>query len=248
MKAASLLTLFVLSALAAAPPAAAQKVVASTSWTAAFARAAGAGDVSVIAPMDLKHPPEYEIKPSDLDAVAGAALVVYAGYEKFAQRLAETSKGSSRPTLVIATDNAPGVIKAQARRIAEALGTVPLYERWAASFDTFAAGTRSRVQQAYPDRRAVVQAFQRQYVEWLGFEVVGVFGPEEPSPAVVLQLVQKKPALVIDNYHNPSGRAIAESLKVPYVALVNFPGKDGSRTFEDVYELNAKAFVSAAGR
>jgi zinc transport system substrate-binding protein len=248
MRAASLLALIVLSALAAAPPAGAQKVVASTSWTGAFARAAGAAEVTVIAPLDLKHPPEYEIKPSDLDAVAGAALVVYAGYEKFAQRLAETTRGSSRPTLVIATDNAPDVIKAQARRIAEAIGTVPAYERWAQGFDAFAAGIRSRVQQAYPDRRAVVQTFQRKYVEWLGFEVVGVFGPEEPSPAVMLQLMQKKPALVIDNYHNPSGRAVAESLKVPYVALVNFPGKDGSRTVEDVYELNARSFVAAAGR
>jgi hypothetical protein len=66
--------------------------------------------------MELKHPPEYEIKPSDLDAVSGASLVVYGGYEKFAKRLAETSGGAGVYEMKIFTDNVPAVLKAEAKR------------------------------------------------------------------------------------------------------------------------------------
>ena len=81
----SFLTVGSLALLVAALPAqnaAPFRVVASTSWTAAFARAAGATDIVTIAPMELRHPPEYEIKPSDLAAVAAARFLVHSGYER----------------------------------------------------------------------------------------------------------------------------------------------------------------------
>lgn len=223
-------------------------VVASTSWTAAMARAAGAEDVRVIAPLELKHPPEYEIKPSDLEAVKDASLVVYAGYEKFAKRLVETSGSRGTAELKLFTDNVPEAFKAQAKLVAEKLGTLPAYERWAAGFDAYTLAARARIQAAHPDKRAVVHKMLKTYAEWLGFEVVGTFGPGEPSPAVVLELVRLKPALVIDNYHNPSGKPIAESLKAPLAELINFPGKDGTKTIEDVFAYNERQFLRAAER
>ena len=131
---------------------------------------------------------------------------------------------------------------------AEALGTTEAWKQWAGGFDAFAEQERRQVQAAWPDRRAVVQKMQRSFAEWLGFEVVGEFGPAEPSPALVLELIRTRPAVVIDNYHNPSGRAIAESLKVPYAALINFPGKDGTRSIEDLYGHNVALLVAAAAR
>ena len=244
----TVLALALSSALFVPSHLAAQRVVASTSWTAAFARAAGATEITIIAPAELQHPPEYDIKPSDLEAVRNASLVVYAGYEKFARRLAETSAGGGTKTLQVFTDNAPAAVKEQARRIAEALGTMEAWKQWAGGFDAVAEQARLQVQTAWPDRRAVVQKMQRSFAEWLGFEVVGEFGPAEPSPALVLELIRTRPAVVIDNYHNPSGRAIAESLKVPYTTLINFPGKDGTRSIEDLYRYNAGALVAAAAR
>lgn len=224
------------------------RVVASTSWTAALARAAGAAQIVTIAPLELRHPPEYEIKPSDLKAVRGAALVVYGGYERFAKRLAETAGGDGVRTLEVYTDNIPSVIKAESRKIAEALGTLAAWEAWARSFDELTETLRRKVLEAYPDRRAVVQLYQKTAAEWMGFEVAGTFGPGEPSPSVVLELVRLSPAVVIDNYHNPSGKPVAESLGAPYAELINFPGKDGTVTLEDVYRYNAEAFLSAAKR
>jgi zinc transport system substrate-binding protein/iron/zinc/copper transport system substrate-binding protein len=51
--------------------------------------------------------------------------------------------------------------------------------------------------------------------------------------------------MVIDNYHNPAGKALAESLGVKYCLLINFPGKDGSVSLEDVYLHNEAALLGA---
>lgn len=218
-------------------------VVASTSWVQAYAVAAGAKHVLTIAPFELQHPPEYEIKPSDLEAVKDASLIVYSGYEKFAKKLAETAGSKDVKIIAVLTDNVPSTIIAESKKIAEALGTTGEYTTWAASFDEFTKAMRSRTLAALPDKRVVVQAYLKTFADWLGLDVVGTFGPGEPSPAVVLDLVRKKPAMVIDNYHNPGGKPIAESLGVPYVVLINFPGKGGTRMIEDVFSFNEKALT-----
>ncbi len=222
------------------------RVIASTSWTAAMARAAGATDITTIAPFDLQHPPEYELKPSDLLAVSGAKFLVYSGYERFAKRLAETASTDGLTVASVYTDNIPETFKREAKKLAELFGTMPAYEAWAASFDFMTEGMRARVPAAYPVKRVVVHQYLKTYAQWLGFEVVGVFGPGESSPAHLLELVKASPALVIDNYHNPSGKSIAEALSIPQVTLINFPGKDGTKTIEDVFAYNERSFLAAA--
>ena len=224
------------------------RVVASTSWIAAFARAAGATDVVTIAPLELRHPPEYELKPSDLMAVHGARFLLYSGYERFAARLAETAGAEGLEVIQVYTDNLPSKFKEEARKLALRFGTMASYEAWERSFDLQAAAMRSAVAAAYPDRRAAVHKYLRTFAEWLGFEVVGTFGPGEPAPAVLLELSRTKPALVIDNYHNPSGKAVARATGAPIVELINFPGKDGTLTIEDVFARNERALLESAPR
>lgn len=240
-----LLLLLALSWPTSAALAEGPRVVASTAWTAALARAAGATDITVIAPLELQHPPEYEIKPSDLEKVAGADLVVYAGYEKFAPRLVEAA-GSEAPVLRVTTDNAPAAFKEQAGLIAAALGTEDAYAQWVPGFDAAVEQAQGEVQRAWSQRKAVVQAMLKTYAEALGFEVVGVFGPAEPSPAAIAELARAGAALVIDNEHNPTGKPIADTARLPYARCINFPGKDGTVTVEDVYRWNASALVTAA--
>ncbi len=78
-------------------------VVASTSLTGAIARAATAREVRVLAPSEMRHPPEYDLKPSDLLKFEGADVVVYAGYEKMVPKLLETSR--NRNILAIRIEN-----------------------------------------------------------------------------------------------------------------------------------------------
>jgi len=224
------------------------RVIASTSWTAAFARAAGATDILTIAPFELQHPPEYELKPSDLKAVAGARFLVYSGYERFATRLAETAGTEGLTIAQVYTDNIPDTFKIEARKLAVLFGTLPAYEKWAASFDATTAAMKARVASAFPNKRVVAHKYLRTYAEWLGFKVVGVFGPGESSPALLLDLVKARPVLVIDNYHNPSGKSVAEALRIPLVTLINLPGKDGTKTIEDVFSYNEQAFLAVPGK
>ncbi len=86
------------------------RVIASTSWVAAIARAAGATDIVTIAPFDLQHPPEHELKPSDLMKVSGAKFLVYSGYERFAKRLAETADTDGNTVAKVYTDNIPSTL------------------------------------------------------------------------------------------------------------------------------------------
>jgi zinc transport system substrate-binding protein/iron/zinc/copper transport system substrate-binding protein len=177
-----------------------------------------------------------------------AGLLVYAGYEKFAQRILEASGDEGAKALKIDTDNRPETLIASSRKVAERLGTVAAQEAWAKSFSAYAEASRARVRKALGARRVAVQAQLKSWMEWMGFAVVGTFGPGEPSPAQMLELIKAKPELVIDNYHGPSGQALAESLKVPYALLINFPGKDGTESLEEVYAYDEKALLGAAGR
>jgi zinc transport system substrate-binding protein/iron/zinc/copper transport system substrate-binding protein len=62
-----------------------------------------------------------------------------------------------------------------------------------------------------------------------------------------LKLVALKPAVIIDNWHNVSGKSLAESLPgSAYAELINFPGRDGSATIEGVFSYNEKRFLEAS--
>ena len=58
-------------------------ILATNSWTAAFAKMAGVDSAGMIiqqlAPADMEHPPEYELKPSDVKIIRDADLLIYAG-------------------------------------------------------------------------------------------------------------------------------------------------------------------------
>jgi hypothetical protein len=223
-------------------------VAASTSWVAAIAEAAGARDVRVLAPVELRHPPEYELRPSDLAAVRRADIILYAGWETFAARLAETAGGAGLQLVRVQAANTPEALKAEAGRLARILGTEDRFEAWQKTFDPLAEELRQRVLAAWPGGRAVAEEAFTGFAAWLGLEVLGEYGPAEPSPALILNLVQTEPALVIDNYHAPSGWPVAEAARAAYVELINFPGKDGTKTIEDVFRYNAGVLVRAAAK
>ncbi|GHV23705.1 hypothetical protein FACS189494_11840 [Spirochaetia bacterium] len=223
-----------------------KKIVASTSWVAAIARAAGAERITILAPSELKHPPEYELKPSDLRAASKADIILYASWEMFAKKLAETAGSAGVQIINVYTTNDPVKIKEEARRLASIFGTTEREAAWEKEFDTLTAKLRTEIQAAYPNKRAAVNRMQLPFATWAGFTVAGEYGPAEPSPAVIVDLVGLKPNLVIDNYHGPSGIPIAEAAKVPYSELINFPGKDGTVTLEDVFKYNAAVLIKAA--
>jgi ABC-type Zn uptake system ZnuABC Zn-binding protein ZnuA len=100
-------------------------VLASTFWVAAIAKAAGAENVRILAPLDLRHPPEYELKPSDLAAASKADIIIYAGWEQFTKKLADTAGSAGIQTITGTTSNAPAEFRVEAAKAP--YGDVQLY-------------------------------------------------------------------------------------------------------------------------
>ncbi len=216
-----------------------QSVIASTSWTGAFAQLAGADDIRVLAPFDMTHPPEYELRPSDLRAVARADYVVYAGYETMVERLLATTGDSEAETIQIATLHSERVLQASVGAIASALGTQAIAERRLARLFSILEQWRSEVREYELDHdRVIVHFHQRALAEDLGMNVVGVFGPAPLEARQIDELSRLDPVLIIDNGHNPIAAPLLETTDARVTTWYNFPGIQGSRTLFDIFELN----------
>ncbi|MFZ5647000.1 MAG: metal ABC transporter solute-binding protein, Zn/Mn family [Bacillota bacterium] len=215
-------------------------VVASTSWTALMAKAAGAGNVAVLAPAELKHPPEYDFRPSDVDRLKDVKLIVYAGYEPFMKKMLQATQTPEDKVMQVVTVNTPENLAKQTRLLAEKLGTTEAQKAWEAEFDKAVSAIREgAAKQNVAGKRVLVQKHQSPFVKWLGYQVVAEFGPEELSPAKMGELAALKPDLIIDNFHNPQGQGIADMAKCPRVELRNFPAPD-HKSLQDLLTDNAR--------
>jgi len=237
----ALLILLFLPCQAAASPV----VVAATGWAAAFARAAGAEDVLVIAPENLQHPPDYDPKPSDLMRLRDADFIVLGGFEGFAQRLRDSAGGKAR-MVEVRLHNSPEVIREEVLRLGEMFGTRDRAEAFLKDFERECDALRTEVRQAFKDsgRRAVAQKFMAMWADFAGLELLGTYGPGVLQPGDLLRLSTLKPDLVLDNAHMPAGEPVAEAAGAGRVSLINFPrpGQD----LADVFRTNARALMDAA--
>lgn len=218
------------------------KVVASTSWVGAIATAAGASDVDVLAPLDLRHPPEYDFKPGDVKRAIDCNYIVHAGYEAFIKKIVATAGIPDSKVLLVFTDNLPDVLKAETRKLATVFGTLDKQKQWERSLDKAVAEIFDRAaDKKLAGKRVVVHKFLAKYAEFMGFKVVGTFGGgEELTPVKMAELISLKPDMIIDNWHNPMGVGIADATRVHRAILINFPGHGGTSTIIDVLKYNAK--------
>lgn len=202
-------------------------VVATTTWEGALAKAAGAEDVQVIVPQSVQHAPDYDPKPSDLAAVAGADYVLYAPFEPYAAKIKEAA-GSDAELVEVALDNDADKAKAEVARLGELFGTQDAAERWTTSFDTEYATLQKGLKAKWPDGRrptVVAQVFATWAARMAGADVAGTFGPEAVTARQLSDLSKKKPWLVVDNAHMTTGTVLPDS-GAEQVEIVNYPGTD----------------------
>ncbi|NLN19240.1 MAG: ABC transporter substrate-binding protein [Firmicutes bacterium] len=218
------------------------QVVASTSWVGAIAEAAGAGAVKVLAPLELRHPPEYDFKPSDVQRALNADYVIYAGYEQFIAKLQAAVVLPQHKLIQVMTTNIPTTLKEETRKLADLFGTQQQQQTWEKEYDAVASKVLAMAaEKGLVGQRAVVHVFLTEFAEWLGLEVVGTFGGgEEVTPVKMADLVRLNPDIVVDNWHNEQGSGIAMAADVPRAVLINFPGHGGTRSLIDVLIYNAR--------
>lgn len=222
------------------------KVVATTEWTAAFCRAAGLDNVRVLAPAALQHPPDYELKPSDIPALMEADLIVFGGYEGMMERIHSHIAGSDTQMLQITTAYAPPVMEASIRDIAEITGTETEAEANIELIrNAFSEARRLTAEAGLNGLPAVVHKFHVPFARGVGLKVVKEFGPAPPGPRLIVDAAESGALLILDNRHNPIAAPIREILEdAGAVELINFPGAGGTRTLAEVILYNARVLTS----
>lgn len=221
------------------------KVVASTSWVAAIAKMAGATDITVIAPSNLQHPPDYDPKASDLAAVAEADFIFLAGFEGFAARLKEAA-GSTAKVETVATEYFPEALAKEVERLAQVMGLeATTAEHNASHFAEHWTAESTRVKEALLGKSPIVvgHMYVGAWAALAGLEMKGTFGPKPLTPSEIVTLSKLKPTVILENKHMPVGSGLAEAAGAVSIDMVNFPGDDLG--LNAVVTKNADALIAS---
>lgn len=216
--------LFTASLLAAALWAAPKKVVASTSWAAAFADIAGADEVESIAPVNLRHPPEYEITVSDVQKISESEIFIFAGFERMMKTLG-TKVPNKGVSVQIVLDNSLATVKESTLKIAQELGTEDIQKARYAEYEKLVKdGQKKALKKKLNKKKVLCNKNQTYLAKELGLEIAAVFGPGPVSAEELLEAKKAGYDLIIDNIHNPTGKPVTEILpKAKYIEWRNFP-------------------------
>lgn len=216
--------LFAAALLASALWAAPKKVVASTSWAAAFADIAGADEVESIAPVNLRHPPEYEITVSDVQKISDSEVFVFAGFERMMKTLG-TKVPNKGVSVQIVLDNSLATVKESTLKIAQELGTEDIQKVRYAEYEKLVKGGQKKALKKKLNKKKVLCNKNQTYLaKELGLEIAAVFGPGPVSAEELLEAKKAGYDLIIDNIHNPTGKPVTEILpKAKYIEWRNFP-------------------------
>jgi len=216
-----------------------EPIVASTSWTAAYALAAGAEQVAILAPVSMLHPSEYEMKLSDLNLIRDSEYIVYAGYELMVKQMVQGLAEEKKKLLQIETGYRLHQIRNSVLFLAAQFGTLDQARRNLDQIETTFQQAKNQLSeygcQSLP---VLVHHHQVGFAEEIGLNVVGTFGPNPPEAYEIINLLEKKPRLIIDNYHNPVGESLEKSGGIKRVLWINFPGPNHTRTLDEVILSN----------
>lgn len=198
-------------------------VVASTSWTAAFADLAGIDNVEAIAPASLQHPPEYEITIGDIEKIQNSDVFIYAGFERMMKTIGSSIENVTMQQ--IQCDNSIATVTSSAMTIAELMGTQTICnERLLNYINTIYDGKTKLQDLGLSGAKVLCNKNQIYLAKELGLEVVRTFGPSPVTSEDIEFASSNDFDFIIDNVHNPVGQPLAEvSPNAKYIVWRNFP-------------------------
>lgn len=215
-------------------------IIASTSWVASIVEASGAKNVVTLAPITLKHPPEYDFSPNDIMKATDADLLFWAGYEGFMKKLVSVANIDQKKIERVNTGNSPELLRENVTRISALLSTQSEANKWLTELDTLFATLKEHVSSLSEDeKRVVVQFHQIPFIESLGYTIVATFGPKDITMSDVKEIENLTFSTIIDNYHSPGGAAFNKEGR-EYVELLNFPGPYSTNSILSVIRHNSK--------
>jgi zinc transport system substrate-binding protein len=215
-------------------------------------------------------PGHYDIKHSDIVALANCRALFIHDYQANFQNVQEAIEAAENPIPIIVAINVTGnwmVPQVQAEavsKIAQHLGWIDMenaayYQERAAdraqAILAYGEDVKERLLEArVEDVKVICADMQEGFVEWAGFNVTATYGrPEELSPAQMEELVteakQAGVALVIDNLQSGSstlGAAMEPDIEAIPVTISNFPGGlENTETWEKAIDKNVDLLLEA---
>ncbi len=238
--------IFLLSIQCKQNPSSKGGVIATNAWTAAYALAAGIDSVTVLAPYEMVHPSEYEMRPGDIARIERADLIIHAGYEVMIEQIKAGLALPDEKILAINTSYNYEEIVQSVLQIAEKRQNEEIARKNLEEIKQVLDYGKEAIRKNGLDTIPVlVHFFQQSFASETGINSTGVFGPSPPEPRQILSLTRTRAKLIIDNAHNPSGGALRETIdNAGYVKLLNFPGLHGTRTLEDVIRYNVELLTA----
>ena len=196
------------------------QVIASNSWTAGIADLAGVEDIVSLAPATMNHPPEYELKASDILALTNAKAFIFGGYEVMMKEIKSSIVSETRKDIKVTTANNLNVLIEGAEKIAAQLGTTPKYD---SLIETYEAA-RAYIKEKGVDKLNVYcNTMLKPMLDDLGFNVVAVYSNNSVTADDIVAVASGEYDLIIDNIHSPGIDNFKEVAKVPIITFRNFP-------------------------
>ncbi len=215
-------------------------------------------------------PGHYDMKPSDIVALANSKAFFIHDYQQNFQNIAGAVEAADNPDLIIKVIDVPDmpmVPQVQAEttdKIARALGEIDpensaYYQEKATeraqAILVKGAEVKNKLQDANVSGvKVLCVEYQAGFAEWAGFDVVATYGrPEDLSVADVEQLIteakQAGVALVIDNLQSgaaSNSEAMAQDIGAVQVTISNFPGGfENTETWEKAIDKNVDLLLEA---
>ncbi len=222
-----------------------ENYLASTSWTAAFAYVGGLDDVKSVSPIDLTHPPEYEILPSDILNIQNSKAFIFAGYEVMMETLSKNILEDEKK-LQIQTINSLANIKKQASVISNKFNTQEISEKRVQEIENlFISAKKSIEEKGINEVPVYVHFHQQAFAKSLGLNVVGVFGPNEITAKNIEDVSKIENVLIIDNIHNQLANPFLEvNKKANIISWRNFPNKDEDKALFNMLKNNIEDLIN----
>ena len=208
-------------------------------------------------------PADYDIKPSDIEAVSKAKVLFYHGImgEYWLDDLIEASGNTNLTKIKISGPwNTPEGAKRYIRwiggNLSQILG-IDLNETMNAMIEEIDRVSSDIQNEAASlgvnETKVICMQWQASFVSWVGFDVIATYGPPQMlSTADIQNLTEtaKKEgvALVIDNLQSGTevGNTIATECNAIHVVLSNFPGAlPQTETLAKMIEHNARELFYA---
>lgn len=218
-------------------------IVCTTSILADFTREVGKEYIKVkeIVPAGM-CPAHYDIKPSDIYTVSKATIIFSHGFEPWLQNLVESSGNKTTQIIIVKGPwNPPSLAVAKIEMINESLcNNIPekaeYFNKNATDLiKTIHTNSKQIIEEAnnlqVSKIKVICNEFQKDFVNWLGFNVIATYPPPEMiSTKQFLKLLLKgkteNVALIIDNLQSGTefGSKLAFDLGATQIVLSNFPG------------------------